>query len=93
MWTLKENRKLKGQQEVRVKLLLSEICDYSYASNASEFENLFKLRIKEIPRTNNYSADLLYRVTPMNLTSVEVWKMTVQGDFNYKMFTISYSEK
>jgi hypothetical protein len=90
MWKLTENKKTKGQQELRVKILLNEMCQNSYATYAGEFENHFKTLIKEIPRTNNFSANLLYKVTQRNLYSVEVWKMTVNGEFKHKLFTLDY---
>lgn len=67
------------------------MAEYTFATYAGEFEQQFKKRIiAEIPRTNNFSADLMYRVTQRNLKSVEVWKMTVQGDFKSKMFTLTF---
>lgn len=92
MWKLTENKAPKGQQELRVKILLREMSEYSYATNAQEFENHFKNRIKEIPRTNNYSADLLYGVKYHDQKLVEIWKKKVTGEFNYKMFTVEYVE-
>lgn len=93
MWKLTEHKCSRSSQELKVKMLIKEMVDGTYATTAGEFENHFKIRIAEIPRTNNFSADLLYKVTPRNLKSVEVWKMTVSGDFNYKMFTLLFVDK
>ena len=75
---------------MNVILLLKEMAEYSFASYAEQFINSFKERIVEIPRHNNFSADLLYKVTPRNHKSVELWKMTVEGDFKYKMLTLDF---
>lgn len=90
MWNLTVNREPKGQQEIKVKMLLKEMAEYSYATYAEAFQNHFNQLIKDIPRSNNYSADLIYKVTQRNLKSVEVWKMKPNGDFNYKMFTLFF---
>lgn len=89
-WKITEHRSPDGQQELRLKALIREMAEYSYATYAEAFENHFKQLVKDIPRTNNYSADLLYRVTQRNLKSIEIWKMTVTGEFKYKMFTLDY---
>ncbi|MBD3748959.1 MAG: hypothetical protein IE931_05640 [Sphingobacteriales bacterium] len=89
-WKITQNRELKSQQEIKVSQLLKEMAEYSYATYAEAFENHFNLLIKDIPKTNNYSADLLYKVTQRNLKSVEIWKMTVDGEFKHKMFTLDY---
>jgi len=93
MWKLTENKSPKGQQEIKIKSLLKEMADYSYATYAEQFENQFKALVKEIPRSNNFSADLMYKVTRRNNKSVEVWKMTVAGDFKHKMWTLNYIGK
>ena len=90
MWKLTENKAPKGQQELRVKLLLLEMAEVSWITYAGQFEDSFKQRIQEIPRTNNYSAELMYKVTQRNLKSIEVWKLTVTGDYKHKMFTLDY---
>lgn len=90
MWKLIENKTPKGIQELKVKLMLIDIANYTYATYSEAFESVFKQRIAEIPRTNNFSADLMFKCTTRNLKSVEIWKMTVAGDFKSKMFTLEY---
>lgn len=92
MWILTENKCPKGQQEIKVKIMLQEMAEYTFAYDAESFERAFKDQIKEIPRTNNFSADLLFKITHRNNKSVEVWKMTIKGDFKEKLFTLNYQE-
>lgn len=89
-WKIIEHREIKGQQDLRVKSLLREMCWYSYASYADEFIGQFNKLLKEIPRSNSYSADLMYSATQRNLKSLEVWKMFSDGNYKYKMYTINY---
>lgn len=91
-WKVTEHKTSSQQQELNVKNLVKEMAEYSYATYAEQFINHFKDLIKDIPRKNNFSADLLYMVTQRNLKSVEVWKLNVQGDYKYKMFTLDYIE-
>ena len=88
MWTLIEHKKPKTATDLRVKSLLREMQD-SYAYDAESFKNHFKQLVKVLPKSNNFSADLMYEVTPRNQKSVEVWKMTTKGDFKEKMFTLN----
>lgn len=92
-WKITENKSPKGQQEIKVKTLLKEMAEYSYATYAEAFENHFKQLVLDIPKTNNFSADVMFKVTQRNQKSVEVWKMTTTGDFNYKMFTLDFIGK
>lgn len=93
MWKVTEHKCSSTYQELNVKRIVNEMAEYSYDTYAEAFENHFKQLIKEIPRHNNFSADLLYQVTPRNQKSVEVWKMTVQGEFKYKMFTLDFIQE
>ena len=92
MWKITEHKIAKQQQELKVKALAKEMAEYSFATYAEQFINHFKALIKEIPKTNGYSADLLYKVTQRNLKSVEIWKMDVEGNYKYKMITLDYIE-
>lgn len=91
-WRITEHKCSQQNQELKVKILLKEMAEYSYATYAESFENHFKSLVQEIPKTNSFSADLLYKVTQRNMKSVEVWKMDVCGDFKYKMFTLDHYE-
>jgi hypothetical protein len=90
MWKLTAHKRCKNKQEIKVRALLTEMVEYSYATYAGAFEQHFKKLVAEIPKTNNYSAELLFKVTQRNLKSVEVWKLTAAGDYKYKMFTLDY---
>jgi len=46
-----------------------------------------------VTKKNAYPAEYGYKATPRNHTSLEVWKMKVNGDFNYKMFTVTREDK
>lgn len=93
MWKITEHKSSQQQQELNVKILVKEMAEYSYATYAEQFETHFKDLIKQIPKTNCYSADLFYKATQRNLKSVEIWKMDIEGNFKYKMFTLDYIEK
>lgn len=88
-WKVEQHKRGNGTAEIQVAILVKDMQD-SYASNAEEWITNFKERIKnEIPVTNTYRAEYSYKATPINLTSLEVWKMKVNGDLNYKMFTVT----
>ena len=57
MWNLIELKSSSAQQEVRVKMIVREMAANTYATYAEAFVEAFKERLREIPRTNNFSAD------------------------------------
>lgn len=93
MWKLTQHKDPKHQQDTKLKIMLQEMAAYTYAYNAESFERAFKSLIEtEIKPTNSFKASLMYKVSPRNQKSVEVWKMTVKGDFKEKLYTLDYQE-
>jgi hypothetical protein len=92
MWKLTQHREPKGQQELKLKILLKEIIEYTQSSYSESFINTFKTQVKEIKKTNNFSADLMFQATPINQKSLEIWKIKPNGDYYYKMYTLDYLE-
>lgn len=80
-----DNRRFKFQY------LVKEMQDYWARDSESWIDN-FKSRLKEVKRTNCFSAENGYKATPRNNKSLEVWKLKANGDFNYKMFTVTLKE-
>jgi hypothetical protein len=88
-WKIEQHKRGNGTAEIQVAILVKEM-DYSYASNSEEWIRNFQDRLKsEVPRTNAYSAEFTYKAIPIDVTTLEVWKMKVNCDFNYKMFTVT----
>ncbi len=93
MWKLTEYKSTDAKKETKVKLLVKEMAANTFASYAEQFADAFKIRLAEIPRQNNFSADLLYKCTQRNMYSVEIWKLDVAGEFKYRMFTLDYQKE
>lgn len=89
-WIIKEHKRKSNQQEMQMIIRLKEIAKISLSSTAETFIDDFKRELQSIKRTNIFSAEHAYKMTPRNPTSVEVWKMKVNGDYDYKMFTLEY---
>lgn len=92
MWKLTQHKVPKGLQEHRVSLLIRDIMLYTYATSSYEFENTFNLQIKDIPKTNNYSCDLMYKVFCLDHKSLEVWKLTPEGFKKFRFFTLKFQK-
>lgn len=92
-WKIKEHKTKRNQQELEAIIRLKEIARVTSSSTAEPFIDEFKRELQGIKRTNIFSAEYAYKMTPRNPTSVEVWKMKVNGDFDYKMFTLDYDGK
>lgn len=87
-WIIQKNRIGTGAQELQVSILVQEL-KQTWAHDAESWESNFKDKLKEIPRKNIFSAEYGYKAIIINRTSLEVWKMKANGDFNYKMFTVT----
>lgn len=59
------------------------------ARDSSEWIHIFERSLKEIKPTNSFRPEYSFKATARNETSLEVWKMKTNGDFNYKMFTLT----
>lgn len=90
-WKLTENKAANTYQELQVKNLLKEMAANTYATYAEAFEFHFKNLVKDIPKSNALSAEQIFKITPRNTKSVEVWKLDTKGDFKCKMFTLEYA--
>lgn len=87
-WIIQRHKVGNTKQEIQVSILVGEMQEL-WASNSESWCDTFKDRLKQIPRTNAYVAEFAYKATPRNHTSLEVWKMKANSDFNYKMFTVT----
>ena len=90
MWKIIVHKQLQGQQELKVIALLKEMAQDSYATYADAFISHFQQLVKEIKATNKFTAEHAYKITPRNPESVECWKMTVSGEFKYKIATLNF---
>ena len=91
-WTIQRHKVGNTKQEIQVSILVGEMKEI-WAHDSESWCITFQDRLKQIPRTNAYMAEFAYKATPRNHTSLEVWKMKANGDFNYKMFTVTREEK
>jgi hypothetical protein len=90
MWKVTEHKRGSQILEFKVTSMVKEMAAYTYLTYAESFIYRFHENLKDIPKSNNFSADHMYRAKEVDTNSVEVWKMNVKGDFKYKMFTLVY---
>lgn len=87
-WNIQRHKVGSSQQELQVAIKVREMAEYN-ATDSESWCDTFKERLKEIKKTNCFSAENGYKATPRNPNSLEVWKLKANGDFNYKMFTVT----
>jgi hypothetical protein len=92
-WEIIEHKEPKGQQELKLKILLNEMAEYSYSTYAESFINHFSSLIMDIPKTNNFSANLMFAAVEINLKTIGIFKKSVLGDLKTKMYTLKYIGK
>ena len=92
-WTIKKHKVNSNPMELQMVIKLKEIAKISTSKTAKSFINEFEKEMLTIKRTNIFSAEYAYKMIPLTSERVEVWKMKVNGDFNYKMFTLDYDGK
>lgn len=86
-WKYTQHKRGNGQQEIKVSIMVKELI-YNQAHDTETWISLFKEKLAEIPRTNIYSAEFGYRAEAVDEKTIVVWKMKVNSDYNYKMFTL-----
>ena len=91
-WDIQKHKVGNCKQEIHVSILIKEMQE-TWATDSETWCNTFKDKLKEIPKTNAYPAEYGYRATPRNHTSLEVWKMKTNGNFNYKIYTVTRNKK
>lgn len=92
MWKVTEHKSPKGQQDLRVTILLKEVSKIEWITISDQFIEVFEDRILKIPRTNIYAAHWFNKLTPRNYHSLELWKLDAQGEFKEKLYTLTYQK-
>lgn len=87
-WKLQEHKLGNGQQELQVRILVKEMLNWDCLDSES-FIRRFKDELPNIKRTNSFSAENMFKATPRNWYSLEIWKLKADGEYNYKMFTLT----
>lgn len=90
-WNVIQHKVGNGQQEINVSVTVKELAN-TWATNSNEWIDIFHKRLEGMKRKNIHSANHFYKGTPINLKSLEVWKLDINGDFKYKMFTINFKD-
>jgi len=88
-WNVFQEKQGTTTAELRVSIIVKEMAYHQSSISEGWIANFIDRVKKEVPRTNTYSAEFSFKATPRNLHSLEVWKMKANGDFNYKMFTVT----
>lgn len=88
-WKITEHKRKSTQQELQVCIKIREL-EESWSTESEGLISAFKSKLLEIKKTNSFEAQYGYVATPRNPKSVEIWKVKVNGDFDYKMFTLNY---
>ncbi|SFC33389.1 hypothetical protein SAMN05421780_104294 [Flexibacter flexilis DSM 6793] len=97
MWNLTEHQKPSTRQDLQVLVSIRDTIEYAtHCTYAGSFINQFKIDLSEIPRSNNFSADLMYKAIAPNQdeysNTVEIWKLKANGDFKTKLYTLIYAK-
>lgn len=85
MWELKKEKTLSSKYDLELFVLVKEMAYDTYATYADEFENHFKVLLKELKPSNQFVPEAMYKVTARNLYSVEIWKLYPNGEFKEKL--------
>ncbi|OJX55527.1 MAG: hypothetical protein BGO88_04755 [Flavobacterium sp. 38-13] len=87
-WNIERHKVGNGQQELQIAIIVREM-ETSFSTYSESWCNSFFNQIKEIPRTNNFSAEYACRAYAIDTYTVEIWKMDTKGEKKYKMFTVT----
>ena len=92
-WKVKQHKEVSSNMDLNMSSKLKYLAETTGAKTAEQLEDEFKKELLTIKRKNIFSAEYSYKMKPRTPTSVEVWKMKANGDFNYKIFTLDFDGK
>lgn len=88
-WTIKQHKRGNNTSEIEVSMIVKDMYDHQ-STTAEGWIHTFENRVKnEVKITNTFSAEFGYKAKQIDTTSIEIWKMKTNGDFNYLMFTVT----
>lgn len=93
MWKITKHRIGTYANDLKIAALVRELSEIDWLTTPGELAGAFDRATSEMPKTNSFSPDLMYKVVELNDKSVEIWKLNVEGDFKNKMFTLEFIDK
>lgn len=91
-WEIIKHRESAQRQDLGVMIKVREL-EYNGSADAESLIIEFKKKLTEIPQTNTFTASELYKMKAITNESVEVWKMTADGNEKLLMFTLTKSKE
>lgn len=64
--------------------------EYSYASDGEAFREHFKKLVRDIPRSNGFAPELMYKIYLIDVKKVDVLKLQANGEVKYKIYSLEY---
>jgi hypothetical protein len=89
-WKITEGKSAKGMLELQVMAEVREMADGTFATYAESLETQFKNGLKRIRGVNGYTAENMFEMKTITHYTVEIWKMTVTGEYKKKMCTLDF---
>lgn len=90
-WKLTVIKEPDGRLDLLVQAMIKEIIEYSeWATYSEQFIDLFTRNLRDLKTNNAYMPCHLYKATPRNLHSLEVWQTKPNGDFVEKLWQIDF---
>ncbi len=90
-WKLEKHKSTSTIREIRVSSLIRQMSECCAAKDSESFTLDFKNKLKFLEVKKTDSDSLFYRSKPIDKHKLEIWKLKASGDFNYKMFTLTYA--
>lgn len=90
MWKVTQHKEERGYIGLHVSKIVKEIAIIGWITSAEQYSDRFEHEVKQVKRSNNFSADLMYKVKEINWNKIEIWKLTVTGEEKTKLFTLEY---
>jgi hypothetical protein len=86
MWKFTQHKTLRGQQDLRVCVIVRELGE-CFTTDPESLKAEFEQRVKQIPRTNSFDAHLVWKVVTTE-TEAQFWKTSAGGELKDKYFTL-----
>jgi hypothetical protein len=89
-WKITLHKSTNGMLELQVMAEVRDMAEVTFATYAESLETQFKNGLKRIRGVNGYTAENMFKMKTITHYTIEIWKMTVIGEYKKKMCTLDF---
>ena len=88
MWKVTVVKQPRSSIELKVSIVVNQTAKIDWIRLSTYWIERFEAELDALKTGNAFKASHSFKATPRNLFSLEVWKMTADGEFKHKMWRV-----